>query len=484
MTTTDRTHELGPASALQTGRWAGDQTLSIPVLDPELNETSVLPLLREGVPRPAVDVTATSSDHHSNDTAAVTEATGTARPRRVLVVGLNYAPEPTGIAPYTAGLARGLASGGSAVHVISTFPHYPQWQIQDGYSGRVRHEDEQGVSITRLRPRVPRNGGLLARLRMEVAFGLRATIAPWRQPEVAVLVSPALFSTAIAMVGARLRGVPTCVWVQDIYSLGLTETGRGRALSCAVRSLERQVLLKADSVVVIHERFRRHLLSEFGLSPAAVTVVRNWTHLEATGSVDRAATRVRRGWGEDDVIVLHAGNMGAKQGLENVVSAGKLARERQSRVRFVLLGDGNRKEQLMALDDGDVEFIEPLPDHEFQATLNAADVLLVNERTGLKEMCVPSKLTSYFSTGLPVVAATDAGSITAEELALAGAGVRVDPTDPAALLEAAEELAADPGRSSAYGAAGRAFRTAVLNRAAAITNFRRTLTRLVQIAEE
>ena len=42
--------------------------------------------------------------------------------RRVLIIGLNYAPEPVGIGPYTQGLAEALAGQGAAVEVIAGQP--------------------------------------------------------------------------------------------------------------------------------------------------------------------------------------------------------------------------------------------------------------------------------------------------------------------------------------------------------------------------
>ena len=39
-----------------------------------------------------------------------------------------------------------------------------------------------------------------------------------------------------------------------------------------------------------------------------------------------------------------------------------------------------------------VTFLDPLPEAEFQQALSAADVLLVNEHAGLREMAVPSKM--------------------------------------------------------------------------------------------
>jgi colanic acid biosynthesis glycosyl transferase WcaI len=43
--------------------------------------------------------------------------------KRVLVVGINYWPEPTGIAPYNTGMAEYLADLGAKVTVLTGVPH-------------------------------------------------------------------------------------------------------------------------------------------------------------------------------------------------------------------------------------------------------------------------------------------------------------------------------------------------------------------------
>ena len=138
--------------------------------------------------------------------------------------------------------------------------------------------------------------------------------------------------------------------------------------------------------------------------------IRNWTHVDPPDPSASAAFRDAHGWGADEVVVLHAGNMGYKQGLENVIAAAELAARSDSRARFVLLGDGNQRASLEAAGAGvrALEFFPPVSEEEFPAALGAADVLLVNERPGVAQMAVPSKLTSYFSSGKPILAATDA----------------------------------------------------------------------------
>ncbi|WP_228480817.1 glycosyltransferase [Microbacterium luteum] len=401
----------------------------------------------------------------------------------MLFIGINYPPEPTGISPYTGAMARGLAERGYRTHVVTTHPHYPEWRVKPGYGQWSRREHLGGVLVRRLRHYVPPRPTSMRRLLSEVSFGGRLAFARWRRPQAVVAVSPALFSSALAAIRMRLlhRGTPLVVWVQDLYWLGLSETGQGSGRAGRViKRTEGWLLRRADRVVVIHERFAQRVIQDFGVDPTRVVVVRNWTHLPPAADVDREAARARLGWG-DETVVLHAGNMGIKQGLDNVLDAAQLAHDTGAKVRFVLLGNGAEHARLLA--EGahipTLQFIDPLPDAEFADALAAADVLLVNEKVGVSEMAVPSKLTSYFSTGNPVVAATDLRGITADEIRAAEAGIVVRAGDPAALLDAAVALADDPGESTRLGSNGRRYRETVLDETFAIDRFATLLSRLI-----
>lgn len=402
---------------------------------------------------------------------------------RVTILALNFAPEPSGNAPYTTSLARGLSLAGHEVRVLTGYPHYPDWRVSDGYTGASMVEELAGIRVHRLRHYVPKNPNLVTRLWMELTFGARLLFADWNSPDVVVLVSPALFSTAIGLVRARLqrRRPATCVWVQDLYGRGVVETGsRAASMGGIVSAAESAILRSADGVVAIHDRFRSYMENSLGLHPEKVDVIRNWTHLSPTVPEGRKNTRSLLGWSPDDVIVLHAGNMGQKQGLENVIDAAKVSEQRGSSVRFVLMGGGNQRDRLEAIAEGvsTITFMESLPDAEFLSALAAADVLLVNELPGVKEMAVPSKLTSYFNAGVPVVAATDEGSVTAYELEKSGGGVRVPAGDPFALVEAAETLAKEPEVRERLGRNGLQFRHETLSEEAAMGHYDDVIIRL------
>ncbi|MFD1212058.1 glycosyltransferase family 4 protein [Arthrobacter sp. GCM10027362] len=403
---------------------------------------------------------------------------------RVTVIGLNYSPETTGTAPYTTRLAHRLRERGHTVTVLTGYPHYPEWKIRRGYRGWRMSGVQEGIRVDRLRHFVPAAPTYATRMLMEISFGVRLLFARWHRPDVVVFVNPALFATAFGVLRSKFgRRVPNAVWVQDLYSRGVAETASGgKSLARPLARAESRLLNAADKVVAIHESFRQYITGPLGVPEDRVAVIRNWTHLAPAPATDRDALRRKLGWQPDDIIVLHAGNMGVKQGLENVVEAARGASGRKSKVRFILLGDGNQREKLHALGAGipNLGFLAPLPEVDFQPVLAAADILLVNELPGVRGMSVPSKLTSYFSTGRPVIAATDADSVTASEVAASGGGVLVPAGEPETLVTAAEQLGSDPERARRLGGAGLRFREQMLAEAQAIAAFEELLAELAR----
>lgn len=392
----------------------------------------------------------------------------------LLLVSLNYAPEQSGVAPYSTNLAEGLQTLGSDVRVLAGFPHYPQWEPHAGYRGMTMRQRIKGVRIKRLRHHIPSKSSFLSRIHMELSFGLRVLLTPWHKPDVVLTVSPALFASGITIGKARASGAPVGIWVQDLYSRGIEETkGRSSPLSRLAKAIEGRILRSASGVIVIHERFREYVVAELGVSAEKVRVIRNWSHIDVPKQVDREAVRAHMGWLPGEIIALHAGNMGVKQDLGNVIEAARLSSSTANKVRFVLLGDGNQRPALEAHARGveNLSILEPLPDEAFVSALQAADVLLVNELPGVREMSVPSKLTSYFATGQPIVAATEPDSATADEIRSSGSGIHVRSGNPAGLLAAVEMLASDPALAAKCSASGIPYAKTILSEESALLEF-------------
>lgn len=391
------------------------------------------------------------------------------RPIKVTLFTLNYWPETTGIGPYAHDLAVGLQERGFAVQVVTAYPHYPQWKVWDGYGGSSIRSVHDGVQVTRLRHYVPKRPTSLRRAISELTFGLRLAFTSWHSPDVALFMSPAMLGSAVALTarGVRRRRAAAGVIVQDLYTSGVRELGTaGQRASGLVARAEGSLLRKADGVATIHDRLADQVAG-MGATSSKIRVIRNWSKsLPSAPPMDRVQQRVEFGWEPDAVVVLHAGAMGVKQGLENVLGAARLSQRSAPKVRFVLLGDGSRRRDLEEAARGlrAVEFLDPLPEEQFQVALRCADVLLINELPDLEQTAVPSKLSSYLAAGVPVLAAVRPGSVTEGEVIASGGGICVPAGDPAELVRAAMQLSAAPMMRTELGERGLEYCSRVLSK--------------------
>ncbi|HEY5835879.1 glycosyltransferase family 4 protein [Streptomyces sp.] len=394
---------------------------------------------------------------------------GTRTRRRLLLVSTNYAPEHAGIGPYATQTAEHWAAGGDEVHVLTGMPHYPSWRLDPAYAGVRRVEEQRGgVSVHRRRHLVPARQTAVTRALFEASVLAGGWFPPagLDRPDAVVAQLPSL---AAGVIGARLARrfrVPFIPVVQDLMGAAAAQSGirGGRPAAGAAGAVERYVLRRAALVGVIHETFTPRVAA-MGVPEDRIRVVPNWSHVPSP-SRPRAEMRARLGWREGRTVLLHSGNMGLKQGLEVLVETARL----DPRLRVVLMGDGNQRERLRSMAGGlpNLDFLPPADDAEFPEVLAAADVLAVTQRASVVDMSVPSKLTSYFAAGRPVVASVAREGGSALEVARSGAGVVVPPEDPHALLDAVRSLAADPGRADALGERGSVYAAVHLSREAGL----------------
>ena len=402
--------------------------------------------------------------------------------RHVLVVGINYAPEPTGVAPYTTGMARHLAALAARVTVLTGIPHYPAWNVPPGYRNRLRRKEfdsldgappgvDPGVHVVRHRHHVPGRQGALRRGLYEGSFLANVSRTRLdRAPDLVIGVTPSLGGAVAAARFAERHDVPLLLVVQDLMASAAGQSGiagGGRVAGLTAKA-EGWALGRATRVAVVSESFRAPLRL-YGVPPERIDVLPNWLHIDPV-DVDLPTARRRLGWPERSFLAVHTGNMGLKQDLGNVVEAARALRQNAG-VEVVLVGDGSQRAALgrLAGDVPNLRFVDPVGDADYPLVLAAADVLLVNERPGVRDMSLPSKLTSYLGAGRPIVAAVEPQGATARELhRTRGAALTVPPGKPWALAAAVASLVGEEQRSAAMGAAGRVYAEGSLGRAAAM----------------
>jgi len=202
---------------------------------------------------------------------------------RLLIYGLNFAPELTGIGKYTGELAAWLAGRGHTVSVIAGPPYYPAWRIEPGYSAwRYRRETWRGVTVIRTPLWVPARPGGLKRLLHLASFAASSLpvliMQAFKRPDVIFVVAPSLFCAPAAWLAARLCGARVWLHIQDYevdaaFELGLL---KGRGLRKVVLGLERWLLRRFDRVSTISGRMLE-LARRKGVDARRLETLPNWS---------------------------------------------------------------------------------------------------------------------------------------------------------------------------------------------------------------
>lgn len=411
---------------------------------------------------------------------------------KLLLYGINFAPELTGIGKYTGEMAQWLAQAGHEVRVITAPPYYPQWKVGAGHSARrYRSETWQGVRVLRTPLWVPQRPGGLQRLLHLASFALAslpALLAQWRwKPDLVWVVEPPLMCAPAALAFASLRGARSWLHVQDYevdaaFDLGLLQ---GHALRRAVQGAERWLMRRFDRVSTISGRMVERAVDK-GVPPEQVVHGPNWVDVGGIAPLTEPSPfRAELGLAPDAVVALYSGNMGNKQGLEVLAEAAHLL-QHEPRIQFVLGGNGAGRADLQARCAGlpNVRFLDLQPLERLNPWLGLADVHLLPQRADAADLVMPSKLTGMLASGRAVLATALPGTELCRVVQHdAACGLVVPPEQPAALADALRTLAADPARRAALGANGRRYAEASLSRDAILRRLEAQMLALCQRGE-
>ncbi|MDQ8044960.1 MAG: glycosyltransferase family 4 protein [Patulibacter sp.] len=370
---------------------------------------------------------------------------------RVQLWSSNYDPEPQGIAPLSAAVAKGLKSLGHEVSVVAAHPHYPApaW----GRAFRPYREVRDDVPVLRLPLWFGRDSGR-ARIRQDLSFTVSQAVAAVSldRPDIILAVSPSMPALSVVMATSRVRNVPWVMWLQDIVTDGAATTGQlsdDGALLRAARRFERSTYRSASRVVAISDAFRDNLVGK-GVPSDHIVRIFNPTSRMAEAPNDIAALA------DAPATILAMGNIGHSQGLDKIVDAFQGSDElRKAGTRLLIAGTGVEADHVASRITSDaVQMPGVFYGDEFVPVLRSASIGLVSQRPDITEFNLPSKLMNYMAWGIPVLASVDPHSETARIVRDSGAGWVTDAARPADFAALASRVVADRDALAAAGRRG------------------------------
>jgi glycosyltransferase involved in cell wall biosynthesis len=388
---------------------------------------------------------------------------------KILYVSQYFPPEMGAPAARAAELSRHWARMGHDVTILTGFPNHPTGVVPAEWRSRLHRflyrETVDGVSVVRTWLWPLPNRKAHERIRNYASFCASSAISglSLEKPDAVIGSSPQLLVALSAWWLAWWKRVPFVFEVRDLWPESLAAVGaggEGALLHRTLGAIAGFLYRRADQIVVVTPAFKDHLIRNWRVPEAKISVVENGVETDLFRP-DPAASEARRALGlEDRFLICYIGTMGMAHGLETLIAAAERLRTALPAATFLLIGEGAQKEKIVALAEArgltNIRFLEQQLRELIPAYISAADVCLVMlKKTELFKTVIPTKLLEYMACERPVIVAVDgqARQIVEE----AAAGVFVEPEDSKALAEAVLALAADPEQRRQMGFSGRQY---------------------------
>lgn len=382
---------------------------------------------------------------------------------RLLIYGINYAPELTGVGKYTAEMAEEIAALGHEVRVVTAYPYYPAWKIKPGYQPwRYEREVSKGIQVWRCPLWVPQQPSGLKRVLHLASFAASSLpLTLWQglswRPDVVFAIEPTFLCVSGAALTAHISDAGAWLHVQDFeidagFDLGLIPSTN--LIRAVITAAERWLMERFDKISTISERMLERLRTK-GISTAKGVYFPNWVDTQTIYPLKvNNPLREELGIAPDTFVALYSGSMAEKQGLEMLIAVAQLVVTR-SNILFVLSGEGAAKKRLMKLAKSlpNVRFLDLQPEERLNALLNLADVHLLPQLSNAADLVMPSKLKGMCASGRPTIATAALGTQIAQ--VVQQCGLVVPPADVTAMAKATLYLASDRQKCLQLGRAAR-----------------------------
>lgn len=336
--------------------------------------------------------------------------------KKILLILGNYFPEPTGIGKYNGEMVDWLSSHGYSCTVITTFPYYPQWQVQSEYISRslwykkeIRtiSESASPICIIRVPHYVPKHPSGIKRILSDFTFFFSSYIVLLiylfkKKHNYVMTVAPPFQVGLLAIIYKKIKGASFLYHIQDLQIDAARDLNmiKSRIALKLLFLLEEFILKNANKVSTISIGMLKKVRDKCGKK---ITLCPNWVDVKKFFPVmEKENLKSMFGFKKTDFIVLYSGAIGEKQGLESILYAAKNLQHLQS-IKFVICGSGPYKEKLELLKQqlglNNLIFFPLQPLENFNNFLNLANVHLVLQKTNASDLVMPSKLTTILAVG-------------------------------------------------------------------------------------
>ncbi len=363
-------------------------------------------------------------------------------------------------------MTRMWAEAGHEITVVAGMIHANASRKYPRYRGRFFFNEEYspGIHVWRCHVSEAYNLNFLGRLWGYFSFVFSSLLACFfniKGPFDLVLVtSPPLFVGITGLLVSKLRRIPLVFEVRDLWPESAIDTGvltNGLLIKLAYW-FEKTMYKNAALINVLTPAFERTLIEKKGIPATKISMIPNAADFDLSdqllGRVDISEFRKGLGW-EGKFVVVYVGAHGVANHLEQVLYTAEILKN--TNALFVLIGDGMRKNALkeIARTKGlsNVVFFDLVNKKKVYEYMISADAgCSVLKKVDTFKTIYSNKTFDYMGCQVPILMAID--GISKELVEVAGAGLFVEPENPADFAEKVRWMMDHPEQSKQMGLNG------------------------------
>ena len=357
---------------------------------------------------------------------------------RILFITDNFPPEVNAPASRTFEHCSEWVKLGHEVTVITCFPNFPNGKVYTGFSNNLRKiEHLDGIMVIRVWSYIAANQGFLPRILDYISFMVSATTQSLKLGHYDRIIgtSPQFFSAVASYLIGSLKSTPWIFELRDIWPESIQAVGamKNSWLLDLFEQLELFLYERSHLIISVTHSFKKNLIQR-KVPESKISVIINGVDLKRfyqRPKDDQLSTY----FGLDQNFVAgYIGTHGMAHSLDTILDAAQIIQDMHDlRIKFVLLGSGAEKEQLVTnarkrnLDN--IVFIDSVSKDEVPRYWSLLDVSIVHLRDApLFKTVIPSKIFESMGMGIPIIHGVLGES--AEIIKKDGVGWVVHPENP------------------------------------------------------
>jgi colanic acid biosynthesis glycosyl transferase WcaI len=335
--------------------------------------------------------------------------------KRILLIGYNFHPEPTGIGKYNGEMMQWLTRNGYDCSVLTAYPYYPYWEVQPPYvQDRLWYKKETlavtpnlNLDIYRVPIYVPKSPTGLKRILLDVSFSITAFLKllqlfSGKKFNCVIVVAPSFQFGILGVLCKKIWKSKFIYHIQDLQIEAARDLKmiKSRKIIDIFFKIENYIFSQANVITSISEGMIDRISQK---AQKEVILFPNWADVQLIYPLsNKNALKRKFGFNDTDKIALYSGAIGEKQGIEAILYAAQEFIEEPD-VKFLICGSGPYEKTLRSLANKlnlqNVVFLPLQPLEKFNALLNIADIHLVIQKSNASDLVMPSKLTNILSVG-------------------------------------------------------------------------------------